>query len=863
MKVRKALSLVLLLVLALTLIPSAQAGPLGQGGDREEAESRMRGMLQAYDSFLQLVDQGKGGTEEAQQAFAAYDSARIRFCDYGYVAAAPMIIDEETRKAREAWEEYKRLRAQGKTDEVRGVGEPMNVSPSQLLEVQGGEDPLESTYGAFCLATPPPGYEQGVEITIRVEAEGYKPTGTTLHTQDYEPSSIQIYGLVTDKDGKPIPGATVTLADPSKTETTDASGSYQLYVETVGTKPYADKLDWVLETKVSAVNIDFKPPEIIPIPGEVPLSITATDQDGQPLKKATAIITLVDGHKMPFLTIENDRAWLDEKGQFSTKLTTRDPAGMDYVYLTDIPLQATISVEIKDREESNTLGQTEVKRPFNLALIHGVVVDNKDLKPVTQHYPPDVLGIPTNRVFKKEKNQEGDFWVMVKPNHPSRGKSIQDIMNTGGDFALKWPVEDEIPLVYSIEDAPKPGEVLELGKVGKTPLEKIKEWYTEFGTSPRTWPDGTRDEKALTGPWSSGAANNFMCSGGHIESCRFNCVAMQYKTLWFLNNLKNKKADDENAKFLSKLKGWDYSAVIGVCPPWPQHNAVALWDRGKKWWGDTGTLPPAGSGAIILDPHGKQKPHQYSADTVLFSWTIEESMEKMYEGNGWKPQWTKPNAKQSKNRAVAVHCPVDVLVVNSQGQRLGILPNGDKVAEFEPIDSYFWQDEKGDKQWFFALPQDTYEIELLGTGSGNFHLLTSPSGEEIHDYGDNPIAAGDQATLIMNPEGDELTLADGSKPMFEVIPLESERLALPFPAHLLLFATGGIAGLAFFALLLFLLVTRRRPAPAAPPVTQPARPVRPRGRPEEFVSRRPPGRPEGPPERLGGGKPSGPPETLD
>jgi len=81
---------------------------------------------------------------------------------------------------------------------------------------------------------------------------------------------------------------------------------------------------------------------------------------------------------------------------------------------------------------------------------------------------------------------------------------------------------------------------------------------------------------------------------------------------------------------------------------------------------------------------------------------------------------------------------------------------------------------------------------------------------------------------------------------------------LPIP--LLLFATGGVAGLAF---LIFLLVTRRKPAPAAPPVTPPARPVRPRGRPEELVSRRPPARPEGPPERLGDGKPSGPPETLD
>jgi len=85
-----------------------------------------------------------------------------------------------------------------------------------------------------------------------------------------------------------------------------------------------------------------------------------------------------------------------------------------------------------------------------------------------------------------------------------------------------------------------------------------------------------------------------------------------------------------------------------------------------------------------------------------------------------------------------------------------------------------------------------------------------------------------------------------------------------FPVHLILFGVAGVAGLAFFALLLFLLVRRRKPGPVvAPPVPPPARPVRPRGRPEELVSRRPPARPEGPPERLGGGKPSGPPETLD
>ena len=711
---------------------------------------------------------------------------------------------------------------------------------------------------------------EGVAFTINVQAPGYLPWSGTLATKDYEPSSITLEGVVKDEEGNPVSGATISIPDLGKSVTSGVQGNYKLYVETEGTKPFTKVHNIVLQKKVTGASIKVETEKVIPVPGEVTITITALDQDGKPFK-GSVDITVVDKNnkQICFTELEKTTGYmLDDNGRYSSKLKTWNPGERElklspgYVYLRDIPLAATIRVEIQDKD-LNTIGKAEKTVPFNLALIHGVVVDNKDLKPVTQHYPPDVLGIANEMVFKKEKNQEGDFWVMVKPNHPRSKKSIQDFINTGNDFALKWGGEDKIPLVYSIEESPpKPGEVLELGKVGKTPLEKIEKWYIEFGTTPRTWPDGTTDKKALTGPMPIGALNNFLAWGSD-ECSRFNCVAMQYKTLFFMNELKNKKATDKNVKFLSKLKGWDYSAVIGVCPPWPQHNAVALWDRGKQWWSDEGTLPPVRSGAIILDPHGKQKPHWYSADTVPFAWTIAKGMEKEYEGNGWKPPWSKLKVKQLKGRAFVVDCPVDVLVVNSQGQRLGILPNGDKVAEFEPIDSYFWQDEEGDKQWFFALPQDTYEIELLGTGSGNFHLLTSPSGEEIHDYGDNPIAAGEQATLTMNPEGDELTLADGSKPMFEVIPLESERLALPFPAHLLLFATGGVAGLAAVALLLFLLVTRRRPAPAAPPVTQPARPVRPRGRPEELVSRRPPARPEGPPERLGGGKPSGPPETLD
>jgi len=141
-----------------------------------------------------------------------------------------------------------------------------------------------------------------------------------------------------------------------------------------------------------------------------------------------------------------------------------------------------------------------------------------------------------------------------------------------------------------------------------------------------------------------------------------------------------------------------------------------------------------------------------------------------------------------------------------------------------------WQDEAG---------------QSLGQGP-QLQLASLPGGEHrIVLLAQDSTGQTGQAEVTVTVEGEPLT-----------------GLVSPF-LPLFLFATSGIAGLAAFALLIFLLVRRRKPAPAVPPVTPPARPVRPRGRPEELVSRGPPGRPEGPPERLGGGKPSGPPETLD
>ncbi len=582
---------------------------------------------------------------------------------------------------------------------------------------------------------------------VRVDAEGTKLNATAHSTAKYKGKYECKYPLPSD-----IAYGKHSIA---------ATASYSGYTGTISKSTSFD---------VGKTKIEIEIEKIIPVPGEVPVTITALDQNGQPLK-GVVTITVVDKNnkEIYFTELEKTPGYtLDDNGQYSTNLKTWNPGERQtwgsYTYLKDIPLTATIKVEIRDKE--NKIIQKEDETiPFNLALIHGVVVDNKSLKWINQNIEP-TISVPSVMHFKEENGENGNFWVMVKPYNFTRRKSIEKMMEGGWDVALSWSTISTYPLIYSIENPPKAGEVLELGKVSKTPLESILKWYVNFGLTPHTWPDGTTDTKPLTGPFANGVTNNFRDALGNAEASKFNCVSMQYKTLWFLNHLKNKKAADDNAKFLTTLKGWHYSAVYGVAAPiYPEHNAVALWERVKNPIINNEIYGPL-THAKILDPHGKQKPYWYTADTVLFEWHPDESTEKNYVAIGWKPPWPKPNSKpeKSKYELVGVNCPVDLLVINSGGQRLGILPNGNKIAEFKPIDSYFLQDKKGDKQWFFALPQDTYTISITGTDPGNFHLLAYTPGKDVHDYGENPVTAGEQATLTMNPEtGDKLTLANGKE----------------------------------------------------------------------------------------------------
>ena len=150
-------------------------------------------------------------------------------------------------------------------------------------------------FSPISLPTDPPPVEtpgdQGVEIRIRVESAGHESFQTSLYTKDYEPSSIKIYGYVTDPEGNPIPGATVTLIDLYESATTDQNGWYELDVETIGTKPYQESLDWTLAQVMPTTPI---PPDTETPPTTIPTLIPADLS----IEDAVVLLQAVEGGKL-------------------------------------------------------------------------------------------------------------------------------------------------------------------------------------------------------------------------------------------------------------------------------------------------------------------------------------------------------------------------------------------------------------------------------------------------------------------------------------------------------------------------------------------------------------------------------------
>ena len=280
----------------------------------------------------------------------------------------------------------------------------------------------------------------------------------------------------------------------------------------------------------------------------------------------------------------------------------------------------------------------------------------------------------------------------------------------------------------------------------------------------------TKDRRAGKIPFpfddmTPGTANNILVSLGYSQYAEHTCGGYQGDVLTFLHDVQ---ADPEDCKMLS---GYEFGPIEGS---YGGHHAVVVYPNGTDWK-KTGT---------VFDPWPAQYPETYTIAQweELFSpingdtsaayrlkYPTTKSLDD-YGGLTWRmPEYL------LESTIGALFCPVDLLITDEQGRRLGVLSNGSMVYEIP--DSFLLKvpDEEDGYQWYFVLDpeeSDEYSFEITGTEEGTFEFLISNAEDnKFQYYGENQIKKGEKAEAVIDiddPVG-HLTLPNGTQIEPEVL----------------------------------------------------------------------------------------------
>ena len=265
------------------------------------------------------------------------------------------------------------------------------------------------------------------------------------------------------------------------------------------------------------------------------------------------------------------------------------------------------------------------------------------------------------------------------------------------------------------------------------------------------------------------------------------CGGYQTKVLNFFESIRFNK----DPAIRELLRGLDYGPIqrgipngysLGIGQQLTGHVAVILYRIGSTWNGLQSSHQ--GVGSTVFDPWITQQPEMYTLNNWVGKWGFPQPDETKVEMTGptsaysgypitGGPICPNPNMRPKKSGDSAKtqtnllgRCPVDMLVTDSQGRRVGMLPNGTLIQEFPSIAERYTDENNQTIGWYFGLGSDVYNVVITGHSSGEFQILVnSPAtGDQAIDYGNQTITMGAQAKLTLN-SGDtqpELTLPDGS-----------------------------------------------------------------------------------------------------
>ncbi|WP_226005885.1 carboxypeptidase regulatory-like domain-containing protein [Natrinema salinisoli] len=223
------------------------------------------------------------------------------------------------------------------------AGATVAVDDQQTTTDENGSYSLELEAGDYTLAVSAEGYEDASQnVTIEVET-----TTTADVTLEERPGSVE--GTVTDADGEPVAGATVTVGDQQTT--TGENGSYAVDIEPgeytleISAEGYQDASEDVTVEAGGTTTADVT---LEPVPTDGTLEGTVTDTDGEPIADAT-----VSAGDLETTTDENGTYSLQlEAGDYTLEVSAEGYEDASEDVTVEVESTTTADVTLEERPGS-------------------------------------------------------------------------------------------------------------------------------------------------------------------------------------------------------------------------------------------------------------------------------------------------------------------------------------------------------------------------------------------------------------------------------------------------------------------------------------------------------------------------------
>lgn len=186
------------------------------------------------------------------------------------------------------------------------------------------------------------------------------------------------------------------------------------------------------------------------------------------------------------------------------------------------------------------------------------------------------------------------------------------------------------------------------------------------------------------------------------------------------------------------------------------HHWVVVYPKNTNWKNTGYNLDPWPTQKLAVYPNPGYAVGNSAPDTIAWP--------SVYPLTGAPSYPSIPSPKQKldppKNKKqIIIHCPVNALITNQLGQRVGGLNADQLVNEIPGAGVLKLAEDDGTNLWYILLPPDgTYKTAITGTSDGSFQLFVGAGDGTIQDYGNQPISQGKEAQITLDPNNPAASL---------------------------------------------------------------------------------------------------------